>query len=86
MSYTIEQDKSQRESFGNYTYRIYESGRLIANYWHDYRGDEHGIRFIDGAEQAWPVGRMTDFVEGGGPQPLTLSQRAVAYLEARKTR
>ncbi len=70
---------------GPYRYRIYKDGRLIAHYWHDFRGDDHGIEFIDGTKEQWPVGRMTEFIEGGGPEPLTLSNRAVAYLDMRQT-
>jgi hypothetical protein len=81
MSFTIEQTEEQRTSLGNYTFRIYEDGRLLAHYWHDFRGDEHGIEFVGGVKESWPVGRMTDFIEGGGPQPLTLSKRAVDYLK-----
>ena len=84
MSYKIEQDDSKRESFAEYKYRIYRDGRLIAHYWHDHRGDEHGIEFVSGAKEPWPVGRMTDFIEGGGPKPLVLSQRAVAYLDGKQ--
>jgi hypothetical protein len=85
MSYRIEQDdSSNRASFRPYTYRIYQDDRLIARYWHDHRGDEHGIEFVGGTREDWPVGRMIDFVEGGGPEPLRLSDRAVAYLKARK--
>ena len=84
MSFTIEHTDEKRESFGNYTYRIYEDGRLLAHYWHDYRGDEHGIKFVGGAEELWPVGRMIDFIEGGCPQPLTLSKRAVDYLKQKR--
>jgi hypothetical protein len=80
VSYTIERVDAQRDSSGNYRYRIYEDARLIAHYWHDHRGDEHGIEFVDGASRPRPVGRMADFIEGGGPEPLTLSARAVAYL------
>ena len=84
MSFTIEQSKEKRESFGSYTYRIYEAGRLVAYYWHDHRGDEHGIEFTDGSKELWPVGRMVDFIQGGGPEPLTLSQRAVDYLKQKR--
>ena len=80
MTYKIEHAKSNRDSFGNYRYCIYEDGCLIAYYWHDYRGDEHGIEFINGTSEPCPVGQMADFIEGGGPQPLALSDRAVAYL------
>jgi hypothetical protein len=84
MSFKIEQVDSARESFGNDTYRIYKDGHLIAHYWHDYRGDEHGIEFINGENELWPVGRMTDFIEGGGPKPLTLSERAVTYINRKR--
>ena len=84
MNFTIEHSKANRDSFGNYTYRIFEDGRLIAHYWHDFRGDEHGIEFIDGTKESWPVGRMLDFIDGGGPKPLTLSERAVEYLKQKR--
>lgn len=81
MTYRLEQDDSPRESFGHYRFRIYQGDRLVARYWHDYRGDEHGIEFIGGAKESWPVGRMIDFLEGGGPQPRALTAAAVRYLE-----
>lgn len=80
VTYRIEPDV-RRDAFGSYRYRIYQNERLIAHYWHDFRGDEHGIEFVDGRRENWPVGRMTDFIEGGGPQPRALSARAIAYLE-----
>lgn len=82
MSYSIERDNSRkREDFDEYRYRILQNGHFMASYWHDYRGDDHGLVFVDGAIESWPVGRMTDFVEGGGPQPLKLTEKAVAFLE-----
>ena len=82
MGFTIEYSKEKRKAFGNCTtYLIYEDGRLIARYWHDHRGDEHGIDFLNGDKEDWPVGRVIDFLKGGGPQPLALSERAVAYLK-----
>ncbi len=81
MNYRVERDASERDSFGEYSYHIYKSGRLIARYWHDYRGDEHGIEFVNGITELCPVGQTTDFLEGGGPKPLVLSKRAVAYIE-----
>lgn len=86
VSYRIEQDDStKRGSFGEYTYRIYDGARLIARYWHDHRGDEHCIEFTDGRSEGWPVGRMIEFIEGGGPEPLRLSERAQAYLKKRQS-
>ena len=84
MSFTIEHTKEKREGFGDYTYRIYEDGRLIAHYWHDFRGDDHGIEFVNGSKESWPVGQMIEFIQGGGPEPLTLSVRAVDYLKQKK--
>ena len=81
MNYRIEQDPSPRESFGPYRYRIYKGSTLVARYWHDHRGDDHGIEFTSGGSESWPVGRMIDFLYGGGPQPLTLSPKAVQYLD-----
>ena len=81
MVYRVEHADVRRESFGDYRYLIFRDERLIAHYWHDYRGDEHGIEFVDGPAEAWPVGRMTDFLEGGGLEPLRLSELAIAYLD-----
>ena len=83
MTYRIEQDKTTRESFDEYTYKIYKDDKLVAKYWHDYRGDEHVIEFKNGKKEEWPVEKMTDFIEGGGPKPLSLSEKAVAYLKER---
>ncbi|RJG08088.1 hypothetical protein D3870_14310 [Noviherbaspirillum cavernae] len=83
MNFTIEHAGGARDSFGNYKYRILEDGHLIAHYWHDYRGDEHGIDFVNGTSDLWPVGRMIEFVQGGGPKPLTLSEKAIAYLNSK---
>jgi hypothetical protein len=82
VTYRIEHSKSKREPFGSYRYSIFKDDSLIAYYWHDYRGDEHGIEFLDGRTEESPVGRMIDFIQGGGPEPLALSERAVVYLEA----
>ena len=83
MNYKVESEDTERDSFAEYRYRIYRSGRLIAHYWHDYRGDEHGIEFVNGVRELSPVGLMTDFLEGGGPEPLALSERAISYIEQR---
>ncbi|MDR3427972.1 hypothetical protein [Silvimonas sp.] len=83
MTFRVERDESPRESFGHYKYRIFRDNVLVANYWHDYRGDEHGIDFVNGPSEIWPVGRMIEFLEGGGPHPTILSKRAEAYLKAK---
>jgi hypothetical protein len=81
MSYRIIQLEKSRESFGSYEYNIFKDDRLVAKCWHDYRGDEHGIEFKNGSRKAWPVGRMIDFIEGGGSVPLSLSAKAIVYLD-----
>ncbi|CAJ0682051.1 hypothetical protein R82526_01541 [Ralstonia mannitolilytica] len=86
MSFRIELDVSARESFGDYRYHIYDGDRLVARYWHDYRGDEHGIEFADESRESWPVGRVVDFIEGGGPTPLVLSARALTYLAGKQAK
>jgi hypothetical protein len=84
VTYKVEQEALTREPFGEYWYRIYKGERLIARYWHDNRGDDHGIEFSNGGSESWPVGRMLEFLEGGGEsKPKTLSAKAVAYLDAK---
>ena len=83
MSFEVKRVDSKRESFGEYQYNIYQHGRLVARYWHDYRGDDHGIEFMNGEKEGWPVGPMIEFITGGGPQPLGLSARAVDYLKSK---
>jgi hypothetical protein len=82
-SFTVQYATPNRDSNGNYNYRIFKNGRLVAMYWHDFRGDEHGIDFLGGPSEEWPVGRMIEFLLGGGPQPLTLSEKAIKYLESK---
>ena len=88
MAYRIEQDDaSNRPRAGPYTYRIYDGDRLIAQYWHDFRGDEHGIDLFDGkADELCSATRMTDIIEGGGGRPLRLTDKAIAYISARQPR
>jgi len=81
--YRIEQE-SRRDAFGNYSYRIYNGSQLVVRYWHDYRGDDHGIEFVNGKSLPCPD-RMIDFIEGGGPEPISLSKRAVMYLDQHLT-
>ncbi|QDT74490.1 hypothetical protein I41_36870 [Lacipirellula limnantheis] len=81
-SFRIEQvDSRCRESSGNYEYRIYADDRPIARFWHDWRGDDHGFEFLSRSVKSdWPFGTAFEFIDGGGPEPLTLSEPAIAYL------
>lgn len=82
MTFRIEQDETKkREPFAGYTYRIYDDNRLVARYWHDHRGDEHEIEFLGRKVTDWPFFRMIDFIEGGGSEPLRLTDKAVLYLQ-----
>ena len=83
MEFHVTRSDAPRQGVDAYRYRIWRKSQLVAMYWHDFRGDEHGIEFVDGRKEDWPVGRMTDFLNGGGPEPVRLSEDAVAYL-ARK--
>jgi hypothetical protein len=80
MSFEIRHAETNREAFSEYRYDIYENGTLVAHYWHDYRGDDHGFEFLDGKAGEPPVLGMVAYVTGGGPQPLKLTELAEAYL------
>lgn len=92
MRFRVEQRERSTEPFSAYYYDVFQGNRLIAEYWHDYRGDDHGIRFL-GREKDYPFragreeyplfGTPADFLEGGGPTPLELSKRAISYLKER---
>lgn len=80
--FTIRYADPSRDSHGNYQYLIHDDrGRLVAFFWHDFRGDEHGVKLAGGRAASRFHGRMIDFLEGGGPLPLVLSATAVAYLQ-----
>jgi hypothetical protein len=81
--YTIRHATSKRESFGNYEYEILKDNEIIAHFWHDYRGDEHGIKFMDGTTDNCPSDNITDFIKGGGPEPFSLTPTAIEWLEKR---
>jgi hypothetical protein len=79
MNFTILQTPRAADGW-MYEYEITAANRLVARYWHDHKGDEHGIDFVDGESASWPVGNVTDFIDGGGPQPLRLTPAGVQYL------
>jgi len=83
MGFSIEPEGGKREDFAAYRYRILRDGELVANYWIDFRGDDHGIEFVDGKSFGWPVGSVLEFVQGGGSVPVRLTPEAEAFLEAK---
>lgn len=83
--FRIEQkEERSAQSFGNYEYEVFENENLIAIYWHDYRGNEHGINFIKGKKISSIPSTMPDFLLGGGPQPHELSEFAINFINKNK--
>lgn len=79
MDFTIRQ--LQRAADGRtYEYEITSGNRLVGRYWHDHKSHERSINFVHGHSAIRPVGSVTDFIEGGGPQPLRLTAAAMKYL------
>ena len=80
MTFSIAKDMQKRNSFGNYEYSILRDGAPFAIYWHDFRGDDSGLKFSSGKEIQWPLGDVSNFLDGGGSKPITLSKRAEKLL------
>jgi hypothetical protein len=80
MTFSVKHTQETRGSFGDYRYGIYEEGTLIAHFWHDYRGDESGLEFVNGMSDCDPEREIGKFLEGGGSELLTLSKRAIIYI------
>jgi hypothetical protein len=83
MSYTVEHIKEVRGEFGRYRYKIFKDGAEFAIFWHDFRGDCEGFMVLpEERQEDPPFGRSSEFLTGGGPLPLGLSDRAVNYLNS----
>jgi hypothetical protein len=61
------------EPFSNYIFDVRVDGCKVAELSHDYRGDAHWMRLPNGPWIELP----RRIIEGGGPQPLTLSSAGV---------
>jgi len=81
--FSIRPSDDNRESFAEYRYGIYDGDTVLAHYWHDYRGDEHGIEFVLNGSYDLPFNNTIKFLDGGGPEPLRLSIRAIDWLTQR---
>lgn len=80
--YSIEHISEVRESFGPYRYRIYVNGIEFALFWHNHRGECEGVRHVaSGREEDPPFGMCSDFLSGGGTEPLGLTKAAQEYLD-----
>ena len=63
-------------AFSPYLYRVLRDDQCVAEISHAYRGDEHFLRKPGGE---W---HSTDrLIDGGGPEPLTLSEEGVKAVE-----
>lgn len=78
--FSIVQPPDPRDSFGAYWYEVYRNDHLVAHVWHDYRGSESGIRFVDKRKSTWPFINVVEFLTGGGSQPLALTEAAEQYF------
>ena len=68
--------REEAGAFSNHFYRVHAGDRCVAELSHTYRGDEHFLRKPGGD---W---RPTDrLIEGGGPQPLSLSKAGIKAIE-----
>jgi hypothetical protein len=81
--FSVRHRDTTRHSSENYEYDILDGQQVVATYWHDFRGDEHGTEFSDGSTEVGPAGRVGDFISDGGPNPLALSDAALEYLSAK---
>ena len=83
MVFRIEQDdRDGNEGLGPSIYCIYSGNQLIARFWHDCRGDDHGIDLLTGTKRDWPFRELSGFIAGGGPEPLEITVRGVSYLQS----
>ena len=83
MNYVVEQMPSSRQAFASYGYTISINGVVIACFWHDFRGEFERIDLIDSGRSEYPpFANCTDFLTGGGPMPLGLTQAAIDYLNS----
>lgn len=83
MTYTVEQIEEPRPAFSSYRYRIFRRGTEFAIFSHDYRGECEFIRVLSsGRLEILPFGFSSEFLTGGGPLPLGLSEDAVRYLDS----
>ncbi len=82
MKLRVEQISEAREPFGSYRYRILDGDEEVAVFTHNYRGECEWLRTSGGHEEDPPFGMITDFLTGGGPEPLGLTEAARRHVEA----
>ena len=77
--YTLRARPRDPKPFSNYEFDVLEGERVVARYWFDFRGDDHGVVFNDGRAVTVPVGGI-DFVTGG-PEEFVFTPSAIVWLE-----
>jgi hypothetical protein len=76
LSYRVERLGRDGHPPQNYTYAIWRGDERVAEYGHDFRNDERWL-VIGGKTSTVSV----DPLEGGGSQPLVVSQAGVKLLD-----
>jgi hypothetical protein len=78
--FTVRERARDKTPGADYEYEVFDAGRFVARYSHDFRGEEHVVEFADGRREEWPARTHGSFVISGWPFTLTLSRPAVSYL------
>jgi hypothetical protein len=65
----IRKGRDGKAAFAPYLYEIRQSGRMVAEFRHSHRNEDHEIRRSSLTQ--WEA--FDDILEGGGPQPLQVS-------------
>ena len=82
VNYSVAQIQEDRAPFGSYRYTIFRGDEAFAIFRHNYRGECEGLTVLaSGRELEVPCGMVSDFLTGGGPLPLGLSDEAQKFLE-----
>ena len=77
--YTVTRDPTDR--VGRHWFSIHRQGRRVARLWNSSRLEDYGVVFLDGSGEDWPLGgNSLAFLEGGGPEPLRLTEGAERWL------
>ena len=72
--YTIRKAPGERDPFGDYEYEIFLGDEKVAQFSHDFRGEEPTIRTADD----W---RFCVALKGGGGEPLEVTEEGERALD-----
>lgn len=79
MTYQIHFIKSGRKGMGQYKYQILKDRIPIATYAYDMRDNQQWVTMEDSATETWSLS-VNQFLQGGGKDPLELTDFATDYL------